>query len=66
MRLGSAFTWPAHRSNGACGKPAEDTQLEISFPDALPDLFFQRKAKKREIGGAEAQRKQEEGGGPRA
>lgn len=38
------------------------------------DIFFQtrylicfpRKAKKREIGGAEAQRKQEEGGGPRA
>lgn len=66
MCLGSAFTWPAHRSNVARGKPAEDTQLEISFPDVLPDLFFQRKAKKRELGGAEAQRKQEEGGGRQA
>ena len=38
----------------AYGKPAEDTQMDISFPDTLPDLFFQRKAKKRELGGAEA------------
>ena len=39
MCLGSAFTWPAHRSNVARGKPAEDTQLEISFPlRFLPQL----------------------------